>query len=229
MNNNNIRNKLFELADSDYKEFSKTLTPNAKNIIGVNLVALRTLAKSIAKDDWKTFIKNNEGEYYEETMLEGMVIGYIKTDVEERIKYINQFVPKINTWGVCDSFCTSLKFTKKNIERVFEIVNKFIHSEKEFEIRFALVMMLDYYINDEYIDDVLCLINGVTHDGYYVKMAAAWAVSICFIKFPEKTMNFLKNNNLDYFTYNKSLQKITESLKVDKDTKAIIRSLRRKN
>lgn len=183
MNNNNIRNKLFELADSDYKEFSKTLTPNAKNIIGVNLVALRNLAKTIAKDDWKTFIKNNEGAYYEETMLEGMVIGYIKTDVEERIKYINQFVPKINTWGVCDSFCTSLKFTKKNIERVFEIVNKFIHSEKEFEIRFALVMMLDYYIND----------------------------------------------NLDYFTYNKSLQKITESLKVDKDTKAIIRSLRRKN
>ena len=227
--NNNIRNTLFELADSDYKKFSKTLTPNANNIIGVNLLALRNLAKTIAKDDWKTFIKNNEGAYYEETMLEGMVIGYIKTDVEERIKYINQFVPKIDTWGVCDSFCTSLKFTKKNLERVFEIVNKFIHSEKEFEIRFALVMMLDYYINDEYIDDVLSLINGVNHDGYYVKMAAAWAVSICFIKFPEKTMNFLKNNNLDCFTYNKSLQKITESLRVDKETKAIIRSLRRKN
>lgn len=225
--NNDIRNKLFELADSAYKSFSKSLTPTAKNIIGVNLPALRNIAKNIAKDDWKTFIKNNEGKYYEEIMLEGMVIGYIKTDVEERIKYINQFVPKIDTWGICDSFCASLKFTKKNIERVWEIVNKFIHSEKEFEIRFAIVMIIDYYINDEYIDDVLSLINVVNHDGYYVKMAAAWAVSICFIKFPEKTMCFLKNNNLDYFTYNKSLQKITESLKIDKETKAIIRSLKR--
>lgn len=89
-------------------------------------------------------------------------------------------------------------------------------------------MLLDFYINDEYIDKVLKLLDNVNHPGYYAKMAVAWAVSICYIKFPEKTMDYLKNNNLDDFTYNKSLQKICESLRVDKETKKIIKAMRRK-
>ncbi|MCI6737649.1 MAG: DNA alkylation repair protein, partial [Intestinibacter sp.] len=43
-----------------------------------------------------------------------------------------------------------------------------------------------------------------------------------------KTMEFLKNNDLDDFTYNKSLQKICESLRIDKDTKTLIKSMKRK-
>ena len=58
-------------------------------------------------------------------------------------------------------------------------------------------------------------------------MAVAWAISLCFVKFEEKTMNYIKNNKLDDFTYNKSLQKICESLRVDKDMKAIIKSMKR--
>lgn len=36
-------------------------------------------------------------------------------------------------------------------------------------------------------------------------------------------MEYLKINKLDKFTYNKALQKITESFRVDKETKEIIR------
>ena len=89
-------------------------------------------------------------------------------------------------------------------------------------------MMLNYYITEEYIDIVLKSLDKISHDGYYVKMAVAWAVSICFIHFEDKTMDFLKNNNLDDFTYNKSLQKICESLRVNKDTKILIKSMKRK-
>jgi 3-methyladenine DNA glycosylase AlkD len=71
-------------------------------------------------------------------------------------------------------------------------------------------------------------LDNIKHDGYYVKMAVASAISICYVKFPLRTMKYLKNNNLDDFTYNKSLQKISESLQVDKETKAIIRSIKRK-
>ena len=100
-------------------------------------------------------------------------------------------------------------------------------SNKEFEIRFAVVIILNYYITEDYIDLVLETLDEVKHEGYYVKMAVAWAISLCFVKFEEKTMNYLKNNKLDDFTYNKSLQKICESLRVDKDTKAIIKSMKR--
>lgn len=50
-------------------------------------------------------------------------------------------------------------------------------------------------------------------------MAVAWAASIYYVQYPEQAKIYLKNHHLYDFTYNKSLQKITESLKVDNKTK----------
>ena len=223
-----LRNKLFELADEKYKKFHSGLCPNTENIIGVRVPNLRQIAKEIAKEEWRDFLDNSQEDYYEEILIKGLVIAYAKCDVEERLKYIENFVPKIDNWAICDSFCNSLKFTNKNKQVVWDFLQPYLNSDKEFEIRFAVVMMLNYYITEEYIDTVLKYLDKISHDGYYVKMAVAWAVSICFIHFEDKTMDFLKNNNLDDFTYNKSLQKICESLRVDKDTKTLIKSMKRK-
>ena len=89
-------------------------------------------------------------------------------------------------------------------------------------------MMLDHYICEDYIDQVIAALDSVKHDGYYVKMAVAWAVSVCFVKFSDKTMKYLKYNNLDDWTYNKSIQKIIESRRVDDMTKDGLRKMRRK-
>ena len=43
-----------------------------------------------------------------------------------------------------------------------------------------------------------------------------------------KTLPYLRNNSLDDFTYNKALQKIIESNRIDNDTKALIRSMKRR-
>lgn len=75
---------------------------------------------------------------------------------------------------------------------------------------------------------MLLLLDKIKHEGYYVKMAVAWAVSICYVKHPVTTMKYLKNNTLDCFTYNKALQKITESYRVDRETKDLIRGMKRK-
>ena len=89
-------------------------------------------------------------------------------------------------------------------------------------------MLLDFYITPNYIERVLEIVNQVKHEGYYVKMAIAWAISICYIKFPKETMRLLQNNNLDIFTYNKALQKIIESYRVSEEKKEIIRAMKRK-
>ena len=112
-----IRKKIFELADDEYKKFQENLCPDNDNIVGVRLPLLRDLAREIAKGDWRTYIKTAQDEYYEEIMLQGMVIGCVRTDVEERLRYITNFVPKIDNWGVCDSFCSGLKFTKSNMKK----------------------------------------------------------------------------------------------------------------
>jgi 3-methyladenine DNA glycosylase AlkD len=136
-------------------------------------------------------------------------------------------VPKIKNWGICDSFCSSLKITKDHKKQVWDFLKPYLNSQEEFKIRFGVVMLINYYIEDEYIDQIYAIFDYVKHTGYYVKMAVAWAVSICFIKYPDKTMRYLKKNMLDDFTFNKALQKIIESLCVDKEMKVVIRSMKR--
>lgn len=222
-----LRDKLFELSDDKFKTFHSRLCPNTDNIIGVRLPLLRQLAKEIAKGDWRNFLSNSKEEYYEEILINGLVIAYAKCDVEERLNYIESFVPKIDNWAICDSFCNTLKFVNKNKEIMWEFIQPYLKSYNEFEIRFAVVIILNYYITEDYIDLVLKTLDNIKHDGYYVKMAIAWAISMCFVKFEEKTMAYLKDNSLDDFTYNKSLQKICESLRVDKNTKELIKSMKR--
>lgn len=223
-----IRERILELADLEYQKFSSALCPNIDNILGVRLPLLRKIANEIAKGDWRDYIATAQNEYFEEVMLQGMVLGYVRTDIEEILSYVADFVPKIDNWSVCDSFCTGLKFTKNNMARVWEFLQPYLVSNEEYKMRFGIVMLLDFYIVDEYIDQVLILLDNAKHEGYYVKMAVAWAVSICYIKYQGKTMTYLKSNTLDNFTYNKALQKITESLRIDKETKNIIRSMKRK-
>ena len=222
-----LRDKLFELSDDKFKTFHSRLCPNTDNIIGVRLQLLRQLAKEIAKGDWRNFLSNSKEEYYEEILINGLVIAYAKCDVEERLNYIESFVPKIDNWAICDSFCNTLKFVNKNKEIMLEFIQPYLRSYNEFEIRFAVVIILNYYITEDYINLVLKTLDNIKHDGYYVKMAVAWAISMCFVKFEEKTMAYLKDNSLDDFTYNKSLQKICESLRVDKNTKELIKSMKR--
>lgn len=225
-----IRQELIKLADDKYRSFHSNLCPGVENILGVRLPLLRKIAKSLSKEeDYYNYLNNGDTKYYEEIMIEGLIIGYLKTDNENRFNYIRNFIPKIDNWAICDSFCNNLKFTKKNINEVWNFILPYTSSENEFDIRFALVMMLNFYIIEDYIDDVLNTLNNINHDGYYVKMAVAWAVSYAYIDFPQKTLAFLKNNNLDNFTYNKSLQKIIESTRVSKEDKDLMRSLKKNN
>lgn len=223
-----IRSKLVEWIDEDYQKFQANLIPNYEKILGIRVPKLRAFAKEISKQDWRIFLERGHEDYYEEVLLKGMVIGYVKMDVQERFEYIQWFVPKIDNWAVCDSFCSGLKFTKKHHEEVWDLIMPYLQSKEEFEVRFAVVMLLNYFIEEKFIVMVLRLFNDVKHNGYYVKMAIAWAISFCYIKFPEKTMKFLNDNELDHFTYNKALQKITESNRIDEETKTMIRRMKRK-
>jgi len=224
----NIKAQLLELAEPSYQEFSSRLLPGITNILGVRLPILRKIAKQIAKENWREFLKQNDEVYFEEMMLKGMVIGYIKdASVSEIMQDIKNFVPKIDNWSVCDSFCSGLKITKKHQQQFWPMITSYLSSENEFEVRFAIVMMLTYYVDNRYISDVLNHLENVAHSGYYVRMAIAWAISVCYVQYPNLTLSYLKQSQLDTFTYNKALQKIYESLKSDQTTKELMKQLKR--
>ncbi len=223
-----ILKQLFELQDKKYKEFHSSLCPNVDNIIGVRIPELRKLAKQIAKENPKEFIENPvKKQYYEEIMLEGFVIGYMKATLEEKLHYLDNFIPEIDNWAVCDCTASTLKFIDKYKKEVWEYLQKYINSKKEFEKRFAIIILMDYYLTDEYIDKVLEIYNKIDSDQYYVQMGIAWAISVCFVKYREKTRKILDNNNLSTFTHNKSIQKIIESTRVDKETKEELKKLKK--
>lgn len=223
-----IRERLLELADENYRTFSASLIPNIGNVLGVRLPELRKLAKAIAKGDWRSYLASADNDYFEETMLQGMVIGYAKTDVEERLRLVADFVPKIDNWSICDSFCVGLKFAGANKPRVWEFLQPYLRSDREFEIRFGVVMLLDYFVDERHIGDALQRLAHIRHEGYYARMAVAWALAECYAKFPELTMSCLEAGELDDFTYNKALQKIVESNRVDAESKRIVRAMKQK-
>ena len=227
-NMNQIREKLYKMVDEEYKKFHSSLCPNVNNIIGVRIPNLRQLAKEIAKENPIEFLNSYKCEIYEEKMIYGLVIGYMEADLKTRIKYLDKFVPMIDNWAICDSSCSTYKFTKKNLNEMWEYLQKYITSQHEFEVRFVCIMLMDYYLIDEYIDKVLEIYNNIKLDKYYVKMGVAWGISVAFVKNEKKIREFLKNNKLDDFTYNKSLQKIIESNKIEKTVKEEIRKMKRK-
>lgn len=224
---NSIQKILFDLSDESCKKTQEKTCPNTKNIIGVRIPKLRNLAKEIAKGDYKNFLDNNSNDYFEEIMLEGFVIGYAKIELEERLKLVSRFVPKIDNWAVCDCCCSSFKFVEKNREEVWKFIQKYVKSNKEFERRFAVIIMLDYYLTDAYIDEVFKIFDKIKKDDYYVQMGIAWAVAEGYIKQKEKTKNYLKTNELDKFTYNKAIQKMTESFRVSEEEKIELRKMKR--
>ena len=221
-----VREELISLSDEKYRDFHKNLCPGVENILGVRLPILRKISKNLTKYNYIDYLNNKDLKYYEEIMIKGLIIGYIKVDNDTGFNYIKNFIPYIDNWAVCDSFCNNLKFTNKNMNKVWNFLMTYLSSSNEFELRFVIVMILNYFLTEEFIDDVLNIFNNIHHEGYYVKMAVAWAISFAYIHFPQKTLEFLKNNNLDKFTYNKSLQKIIESNRVSKDDKDLMRSMK---
>ena len=228
MADDSIRNRLIKLAEEDYRKFISSLLPGVEYILGVRQPQLQKLAGELSEEVGKNYIRRNDLLYLEEIMLQGILIGRIKADLNKKLAYIQNFIPRIDNWAVCDSFCAGLKFTKSNREIIWEFLQPYLDSDAEFEIRFGVVMLLCYYVEPEYIEQVLNVLNEAKLEYYYVKMAVAWAVSVCYVKFPQETEVFLKNNSLDDFTHNKSIRKIIESNKIDDKEKEKIRGLTRR-
>ena len=222
--NNEIRQTLLKMGEDKLKDFSVSLIPGAKGIIGIRLPKLREYAKVLAKTQGEAALEGDD-RYYEETMLRGMIIGYLKTDDDRKFGLIQAFIPLIDNWGVCDSFCSTLKFTRKCLGRMWDFLHPYIHSDKEFEQRFAAVMLLDYFVSEVYIDQTLTALSEINTAAYYSSMAAAWALVECYIKFPGKAEVYITEKRFDKDTHNRAIRKICDSYRVELDKKSRLKEL----
>lgn len=230
-----VKNKLNKNIDLKYKEFTKNLCDTSYHMLGVRLPILRSISKEVAlsKDflanDKEKYMKIQKNDTFEEVMIKGFLIEYVKEfEFDKKLKLFENFIPYIDNWSVCDSVITTLKFIKKDRKKVWKFLDKYFKSEKEFYLRAAIVVSMDYFIVDEYIDLVLDKYKEIVLKDYYVKMALAWSLSMIYINYKEKVLDFLNSNNLDNFTHNKSIQKMIESYKVSEEDKNYLKRLKKK-
>lgn len=220
----NVREKLFKLQDIKYKEFNSKLTKTKYPIIGIRIPILRDFAKRETKNI--NYISSSN-PYFEEVMLEGMNISFCK-DIQLFIARVNDFIPKIDDWSVCDICCASLrKIVNKNKERVWECIIKYKDSEEEFETRFMIIMMMDYFLEEKYLNDIFYIIDNLKCNKYYCEMAVAWLLATSLAKFENETLEYMQRSHISKFAFNKAISKACESYRVSVEIKNRIKMMKR--
>lgn len=219
-------NYLFDIRDIKYSDFQSGLGLG-DNVIGVRFPIMKKIAKDISNGNYREFLELLGEYYYEEITLYGLIVCNIK-DLEESVRYLDIYKKRIDNWGSCDSFCSGYKIVKKNKEYFWKYINNNIGSDNLWIRRMCFVLMLSYYIEEEYLENIFRLCDVYNTKDYYVEMAVAWLISICYIKYPNITLDYIKNNRLDNFTHNKAIQKIRESYRVSTEDKDYLNSLKRK-
>lgn len=206
-----VRTLLLSMAEPGYRDFAASLLPGETRVLGVRLPKLRALAKELAKNGGLQWLSHQEDCWFEETMLRGMVIGSLKEEPETVFALCRDFLPRIQNWSVCDSFCSSLKLTAKVPQLGWEFLFPLAHSPKEFEARVAAVLLLNYYLTPDWIDRALDLLCQIRQPDYYAKMAVAWAFSKAWLVSPEKTRPYFVHGALNEETRKMAFQKVRDS------------------
>jgi 3-methyladenine DNA glycosylase AlkD len=223
----NALKQLERHVDLKYKLFMENLVPGEENIIGVRVPIIRQLAKKLVKEtNWVQYLQSVRPTIHEEILLQGFIIQYAKITDEDRLHYATKHIPLLQNWATCDSFCSTLKLAKTKPDLMWAFIKPYFQSKNVYELRFAIVMGI-YFVETEYIDSLFRYLNAIQSDYYYVKMAIAWTVSIAYIRNEQQTAPFLLNNELDLFTHNKAIQKITESNTLTASQKAVVRQYKR--
>lgn len=216
--------------DLAYRDFQGGLIPGcSKPLIGVRMPLLRKLAKDISATDWQSFLALCQDTTYEEIMVRGLLIGALSLPPEEYQALIESQVPLIDNWAFCDAFCGAAKTIRSHRAYFFPLFSSWTASPDPWRVRVALVMFLEYFLEPDYIDTVIALCDSVSSEHYYVRMAQAWLLSMCYVHFRDKTLAYLRSQTrLDPWTYNKALQKCRESFRVSPEDKALLKIMRRK-
>jgi len=213
---------LKSLSDLKYKDFHSKIANTKLEIIGIRSPILKDIAKKIRKSNVEEYFKLVENNYYEEVMIYGLVLS----NTEYLDKYFIDFIDRIDNWAICDSFVSSLKIINKKLGKYWIYINSLIDLNNEFRTRVAIVIMLNYYLIDDYIDRVLYVISNIKTENYYVNMAISWLLSLAIVKYENKVIELFKQKKLSKFVQNKAISKIQDSYRIKKELKNKVKKYR---
>ena len=223
-----IQKELFSLQDKEYMKFSSKLTPNVPEdtIIGVRIPEIRKLAKKLVRNnEYEDFLKELPHKYYDENLLHGAIISESK-NFENCIKLLDNFLPFIDNWAVCDTI--SPKIFKKHKKELIEKIKEWSQSDKIYTCRFGVEMLMTHFLDEDFKKEYLEMVANIHSEEYYVKMVVAWFFATALAKQWDYAVIYLEDNRLDVWVHNKTIQKARESLRILEDKKGYLKGLKRK-
>ncbi|MGN1116844.1 MAG: DNA alkylation repair protein [Candidatus Ornithomonoglobus sp.] len=223
-----IKNELFAMQDLGYKEFHQRLMPTVEHdrVIGVRTPQLRKFAKDAAKrEDIGDFLNDLPHTYYEENNLHAFIVAGIK-DYETALAETKRFLPYIDNWATCDMF-TPEAF-RKNTARLLPEIYEWIKSPHTYTVRYAIGLLMQLYLDDNFDESLMSLVASVKSEEYYVNMMTAWYFATALAKQYDAAIVYLTENRLDAWVHNKTIQKAVQSNRIAPETKAYLKTLKRK-
>ena len=205
----------FKIKDDEYQKFTSKLLPTipSDSVIGVRLPDIKKFAKEYIKDEeCKEFLNSLPHKYLEENILHAQLISLNK-NFDEVVDLLDKFLPYVDNWSVCDTIKPIA--VKKHPKEFLKYIRKWIKSKQEYRVRSSIVMLLTFYLNENFTDEINELVVNVISDKYYINMARAWYFSFALVKQYDRTIHIFKDKLLDEWTNNKSIQKARESFRIN--------------
>ncbi len=221
-----VRDRLFTLQDTGYREFHSKLIPNVDKeaVIGVRTPALRKFAKEVAKTPMAAeFMKILPHRYYEENNLHGFLIEEIR-EYERCIRSLDVFLPYVDNWATCDLMAP--KILKKHLPELLEQIRVWIGSAHTYTVRFGIGMLMRFYLEEAFVLEYADMVAAIRSEEYYVNMMAAWYFATALAKQYEAVLPYIEEGRLPVWIHNKTIQKAVESSRIPKAHKEYLRSLR---
>ena len=221
-----IRKQLFSAVDREYRNFSSRIIPSVdiSKIIGVRVPFLRSMAKKIAlsasADD---YLNSCSHEYHEENMLCALLISRIG-NYEKALKAVNDFLPYVDNWAVCD--CLNPSVFSKNKALLRPCVEKWISSQDVYTVRFGMGMAMRYFLDSDFDIQLMEIISEIRSDEYYINMMISWYFATALSKNWEVAIGYIVHHKLDAWCEKKTIQKAIESFRITPEQKAYLKTLR---
>lgn len=219
-----VRNRLFGLRDENYRDFHSVLMPTVDKdkIIGIRVPDLRKLSKELIKDGTGLeFIKILPHKYYEEDNIHAFIIEQIK-DFEICLNETERFLPFIDNWATCDMF--SPKVFSKHTDVIYRKSIEWINSDKTYTIRYGIGMLMRYFLDQNFNDEILKIVSGIKSEEYYVNMMIAWFFATALAKQYDTAVKYIENQDLSPWVHNKTIQKAIESNRISAETKVYLKT-----
>lgn len=221
-----IIKELFNKQDIKYRDFQAKLIPSktADAMIGVRTPELRKYAKELLKrEDIGEFLEILPHEYLDEDQLHAFIISGIK-DYDKCMQEVDKFLPFVDNWATCDQL--SPKVFKKHRTELLKQINKWIKSKETYTVRFAIRMLMEYFIDENFDVKYPEMVAKIRSDEFYINMMIAWYFATALAKQYDAVLPFIEEKKLDKWTHNKAIQKSVESYRITPEQKEYLKTLK---